>query len=35
VARLLAGDHPAVLVRRGGALAGIVTRYDMVRYLSR
>ncbi|MFS8637313.1 MAG: pyridoxal-phosphate dependent enzyme [Gemmatimonadota bacterium] len=35
VARLLTRDNPAVLVRRGAELAGIVTRYDMVRFLTR
>jgi cystathionine beta-synthase len=34
VGRLLTRQNPAVLVRRNGALAGIVTRYDMVRYLT-
>ena len=34
LARLLTRQNPAVLVRRDGALAGIVTRYDMVRYLA-
>jgi len=32
--RLLTRQNPAVLVRRDGAIAGIVTRYDMVRYLA-
>ncbi len=32
--RLLTRQNPAVLVRRDGAITGIVTRYDMVRYLS-
>ncbi len=35
LARLLTRENPAVLVRRGGALVGIVTRYDMVRFLTR
>jgi cystathionine beta-synthase len=35
IGRLLTRQNPAVLVRRGGALAGIVTRYDMVRRLTR
>jgi cystathionine beta-synthase len=30
VARLLTRENPAVLVRRGGHIGGIVTRYDMV-----
>jgi cystathionine beta-synthase len=34
VGRLLTRQNPAVLVRRNGTLAGIVTRYDMVRYLT-
>ena len=33
--RLLTRQNPAVLVRRNGEIAGIVTRYDMVRYLAR
>ncbi|HEX9105569.1 MAG TPA: pyridoxal-phosphate dependent enzyme, partial [Longimicrobiales bacterium] len=32
--RLLTRQNPAVLVRRDGEIAGIVTRYDMVRYLA-
>jgi cystathionine beta-synthase len=32
--RLLTRQNPAVLVRRNDAITGIVTRYDMVRYLS-
>ncbi len=32
--RLLTRQNPAVLVRRNGAVTGIVTRYDMVRYLA-
>jgi cystathionine beta-synthase len=32
--RLLTRQNPAVLVRREGAVTGIVTRYDMVRYLA-
>ena len=35
LARLLTRENPAVLVRQGGAIIGIVTRYDMVRYLTR
>jgi cystathionine beta-synthase len=34
VGRLLSRQTPAVLVREGGRLAGIVTRYDVVRYLT-
>ncbi len=34
IGRLLTRQNPAVLVRRRGELAGIVTRYDMVRYLT-
>jgi cystathionine beta-synthase len=34
VARLLSRRTPAVLVSRDGHLAGIVTRYDVVRYLT-
>ena len=34
LARLLTRQNPAVLVRRDGELTGIVTRYDMVRYLA-
>ena len=33
LARHLTRQNPAVLVRRDGRIAGIVTRYDMVRYL--
>src|SRR5690606_34292325 len=33
LARLLTRQNPAVLVRRDGRITGIVTRYDMVRYL--
>src|SRR5690606_15146652 len=33
LARLLTRQNPAVLVRRGGRIAGILTRYDVVRYL--
>ncbi|MGQ0813156.1 MAG: pyridoxal-phosphate dependent enzyme [Gemmatimonadota bacterium] len=32
--RLLTRQNPAVLVRVNGKLAGIITRYDMVRYLT-
>jgi predicted transcriptional regulator len=31
---MLSRQTPAVLVREGGRLAGIVTRYDVVRYLT-
>jgi cystathionine beta-synthase len=34
VGRLLTRQTPAVLVRTGGRLAGIITRYDVVRYLT-
>ena len=34
VSRLLTRENPAVLVREGGSLAGIVTRYDLVRSLT-
>jgi cystathionine beta-synthase len=34
VGRLLTRQNPAVLVREDGQLAGIVTRYDMVTYLT-
>lgn len=34
LARLLTRQNPAVLVRREGRLAGIVTRFDMVRQLT-
>jgi cystathionine beta-synthase len=33
VTRLLTRQNPAVLVRRDGALAGIITRFDVLRYL--
>jgi cystathionine beta-synthase len=33
LARLLTRENPAVLVRRSGRIAGIVTRFDMVRRL--
>jgi cystathionine beta-synthase len=32
--RLLTRQNPAVLVREGGRLAGIVTRFDVLRYLT-
>lgn len=35
LARLLTRQNPAVLVRQGGRLVGILTRHDMVRYLTR
>ncbi|HUH13031.1 MAG TPA: CBS domain-containing protein, partial [Longimicrobiales bacterium] len=35
IAPLLTRENPAVLVRRGGRIAGILTRYDMVRHLTR
>jgi predicted transcriptional regulator len=31
---LLTRQNPAVLIRENGHLAGIVTRYDMVTYLT-
>ena len=34
VSRLLTRQTPAVLVRTGGALSGIITRFDVVRYLA-
>jgi cystathionine beta-synthase len=34
IGRLLTRQNPAVVVRVDGKLAGIVTRYDMVRYLT-
>ena len=34
IGRLLTRQNPAVLVRENGHLAGIVTRYDMVTYLT-
>jgi cystathionine beta-synthase len=34
IGRLLTRQCPAVLVRHDGALAGIITRYDVVRYLA-
>ena len=34
VTRLLTRQNPAVLVRRDGELAGIVTRFDVLRYLT-
>ncbi|HEX6940790.1 MAG TPA: pyridoxal-phosphate dependent enzyme [Longimicrobiales bacterium] len=34
LARLLTRENPAVLIRRGGDVVGIVTRYDMVRFLT-
>ncbi len=35
LARLLTRQNSAVLVRRAGDIDGIITRYDMVRYLTR
>ena len=32
--RLLSRQNPAVLVRRDGALVGIITRYDVLRYMT-
>jgi len=34
VTRLLAARHPAVLVRSAGALAGILTRIDMIHFIA-
>jgi cystathionine beta-synthase len=34
IGRLLTRQCPAVLVRTNGELGGIITRYDMVRYLT-
>ncbi|MEO5511652.1 MAG: pyridoxal-phosphate dependent enzyme [Longimicrobiales bacterium] len=34
IGRMLTRQNPAVLVRTNGALAGILTRYDVVRYLA-
>lgn len=34
ITRLLSRQNPAVLVRRGGQLAGIITRYDVLRYIT-
>ena len=34
VTPLLSRQNPAVLVRRGGRLAGIITRYDVLRYIT-
>ena len=34
IGRLLTRQTPAVLVRQNGELAGIITRYDVVRYLA-
>jgi cystathionine beta-synthase len=34
VTRLLSRHNPAVLVRRGGRLEGIITRHDVLRYLT-
>jgi cystathionine beta-synthase len=34
IGRLLTRQCPAVLVREAGSLAGIITRYDVVRYLA-
>jgi cystathionine beta-synthase len=34
VTRLLNRQNPAVLVRRNGALSGIITRFDVLRYLT-
>jgi cystathionine beta-synthase len=34
VTRLLTRQNPAVLVRRSGQLSGIITRYDVLRYVT-
>ncbi len=34
VTKLLAARSPAVLVREGGAMAGILTRFDMVKFIA-
>jgi cystathionine beta-synthase len=34
VTRLLSRQNPAVLVRRDGEIAGIITRYDVLRYVT-
>ena len=34
VTRLLTRHNPGVLLRRGGELSGIITRYDVLRYLT-
>jgi cystathionine beta-synthase len=34
VTRLLTRQNPAVLIRRNGALSGIITRYDVLRYMT-
>ena len=34
VGRMLTRQNPAVLVRTNGALTGIITRFDVVRYLT-
>jgi cystathionine beta-synthase len=34
VTHLLSRQNPAVLVRRDGTLSGIVTRYDVLKYLT-
>ena len=34
ITRLLSRQNPAVLVRSGGRLAGIITRYDVLRYIT-
>ncbi len=34
VTRLLTRQNPAVLVRREGQLCGIITRYDVLRYMT-
>jgi cystathionine beta-synthase len=34
ITRLMSRQNPAVLVRRAGKLAGIITRYDVLRYIT-
>jgi cystathionine beta-synthase len=34
ITRLLNRQNPAVLVRHDGRLAGIITRYDVLRYVT-
>jgi cystathionine beta-synthase len=31
---LLTRQNPAVLIRRDGTLSGIITRYDVLRYMT-
>jgi cystathionine beta-synthase len=34
LSRLLSRQNPALLVRRDGVLTGIITRYDVLRYVT-